>query len=247
MVVDPLILLFLLVTIGSLVTSLTGLGGGTLILAGLLLVYPPELAIPLHSFTQLAANGLRAGIFWNHVRWKIVLAYGSFMLPAAWVGAQVFEHINPSYLKIIVGLFIFLSLIPWKLKVIREPSLKTFSALGFISAFLGVFVGAVGPMVTPFFNRIKTERQGNLSTKSAGQFLLQLSKIIAFSGAGIDFTSIKDHVGVLMISSLIGVGLSIPISKKISDQKFDLFVNILLGVIAAKILFEGITEINILQ
>ena len=244
---NPLILLFFLVTFGSLITSVTGLGGGTLILAGLLLIYPPELALPLHSFTQLAANGLRAGIFWKNVRWKVVFAYASLMLPMAWLAALLFDHINSSFLKVLVGLFIMASIFPWKFRVESEPSLKTFSLIGAVSGFLAIFVGAVGPMVTPFFNRIKIERQGNLSTKSAGQFFLQFSKIIAFSGAaGINFVTIKEHVGILMLGSFIGVGISIPISKKISDQKFEFMVNILLGLIALKVTVEGCRELWLL-
>jgi uncharacterized protein len=242
--VDPLFLLFVLVTGGSLITSLTGLGGGTLILAGLMLIYPPELAIPLHSFTQLAANGLRAGLFWRHVRWKVVLAYGSLILPFAWLAASLFDHVNSSILKIIVGFFMFVSIFPWKFRVEKEPPLSTFSLLGALSGFLGIFVGAVGPMVTPFFNRLKIERQGNLSTKSGGQFVLQLTKIIAFSGAGgINFSPILGHIGILVLGSIIGVGISIPISKKISDQKFDFLVNLLLGLIALKVTVEGIREL----
>ncbi|HXH74404.1 MAG TPA: sulfite exporter TauE/SafE family protein [Bacteriovoracaceae bacterium] len=237
-------LLFLLVTLGSLITSLTGLGGGTLILAGLLLAYPPEVAIPLHSFTQLVANGLRAGIFFKKVNWKVVGAYASLMLPFAWLAAEVFEHVNPSVLKIVVGVFILISIIPWKWKPKDEPHLRTFVMAGAASGFLGVFVGAVGPMVTPFFNRLKMSREGNLSTKSAGQMFLQLSKIIAFSGAaGIDFIALKENIGILVLGSLVGVLISIPIGKKIPDAKFELAVNILLGLISIKVLVEGINEL----
>jgi hypothetical protein len=94
-------------------------------------------------------------------------------------------------------------------------------------------------MVTPFFNRLKIPREGSLSTKSAGQMFLQLSKVIAFSGAGgINFMDLKENVFVLVLGSLVGVGISIPIGRKISDKKFDFFVNILLGVIAIKVLAE---------
>lgn len=238
------LLLFFLVTLGALISSLTGLGGGTLILAGLLLVFPPALAIPLHSFTQLSANALRTGIFFKQVNWKVVGAYALLMLPAAWLGAKIFHLINPSWLKIVVGIFILFSIIPFEFKPKGEPKLRTFVFLGGLSGFLGVFVGAVGPLVMPFFNRIEIERQAMLSTKSAGQAMLQLSKIIAFWGAaGVDFIALKDHVLILVLASLVGVALSIPISRKISDAKFDLILNILLGLIAFKVLYEGITEL----
>jgi uncharacterized membrane protein YfcA len=237
-------LLCLLVTLGSLITSLTGLGGGTLILAGLLLIYPAEIAIPLHSFTQFSANALRTGLFFRHVNWKVVAAYGSLMLPAAWAAAEIFDLINPSALKIMVGIFILVSIIPFRVKPKHEPSFKTFAFIGAISGFLGVFVGAVGPAVVPFFNRLKLPRDGILSTKSAGQMLLQFTKIIAFSGAaGVNFFALKDHIGFLILGTLVGVGISIPIGKKISDEKLDLAVNILLGLISFKILVEGVQEL----
>jgi uncharacterized membrane protein YfcA len=239
-----LVVLFFLVTLGSLVTSLTGLGGGTLILAGLLLVYPPELALPLHSFTQFTANAMRAGLFFRKVSWKTVAAYASLMLPAAWGAALLFDHVNPSYLKIIVGTLILISVIPWKYQMKNEPRLTTFVAAGALSGFLGIFVGSIGPMVTPLFNRLPIGRDGNISTKSAGQMFLQVSKIIAFSGAaGINFVALKDNIGILVSGSIIGVGLSIPIGKKIPDKKFDIAVDIMLGLISLKVLFEGFREI----
>jgi uncharacterized membrane protein YfcA len=237
-------LLFLLVTGGTLLTSLTGLGGGTLVLAGLMLVYPPELAIPLHSFTQLSANGLRSLLFYRAVKWRVVWAYASLILPFAWIGAWLFDYVNPSWLKLIVGSFILFSLIPLKWHRGQEPSLWTFASAGAASGFLGVFVGAVGPMVTPLFNRIKTDRQGNISTKSAGQMLLQLFKVIAFSGAAnVDFLQLKESVAVLVAGTLIGVSLSIPIGKKLSDRKFEFLVNALLALIALKVIYEGAVEL----
>jgi uncharacterized membrane protein YfcA len=237
-------LLFLLVTLGALLTSLTGLGGGTLILAGLLLFFPPEISIPLHSFTQFSANGLRTGLFFKHVNWKVVAAYGLLMLPSTWVAAEIFHLVNPSVLKLIVGVFILVSIIPWKIKPSGEPERKTFVILGALSGFMGVFVGAIGPAVVPFFNRLKLNRDGILSTKSAGQMVLQLSKIIAFTGAaGVNFMAMKDHIGILVSGTLLGVILSIPLSKKISDQRFSVVVNLLLGLISIKVLYEGVREL----
>lgn len=238
------LLLLLLVTLGALVSALTGLGGGTLILAGLLLVFPPELALPLHAFTQLSSNALRTGLFFKEVHWKVVASYALLMIPGAWLGAEIFHHIDSSWLKILVGTFILISIMPLPFKPTHAPSMKTFMGLGGVSGFLGVFMGAVGPMVTPFFNRLKLSRQGMLSTKSAGQSMLQLSKILAFWGAAdIDFLNLKEHVLVLILGTLMGVGISIPISKKISDSKFDLMVNILLGLIAVKVIYEGISNL----
>lgn len=235
------LLLFFLVTFGALLTSLTGLGGGTLILAGLLLVYPPQLAIPLHSFTQLSANGLRTAIFFKKVNWKVVGAYALLMIPFTWGAAKLFDLIDPNWLKIVVGTLILISVLPLPIRPKDEPKLSTFVWLGALSGFLGVFVGAVGPMVVPFFNRLKLSREGMLTTKSAGQMMLQLTKIIAFAGAAeIDFVALKDFVIPLFFGALLGVAISIPIGKKISDAKLNRVVDILLVLIALKVIVEGL-------
>jgi uncharacterized membrane protein YfcA len=238
------ILLFILVTLGSFISSLTGLAGGTLTLAGLLLFFSPSIALPLHSFTQLSSNALRSGLFFKHVDWKTVFFYFLLMIPATWLGATLFHLINPSWLKILVGLLILISLVPWKIKTQTIPSSWIFFCLGGISGFLSVFVGAVGPLVTPFFNRLNLSRQGMLSTKSAGQALLQLSKIFAFWGAAdVNFDLLKENILLLVLATLLGVALSIPISRKISDQRFNLMVNTLLVMISLKVLAEGILEL----
>lgn len=239
-----LVTLFAVVTTGALITSLTGLGGGSLILAVLLLMFPPQLAIPLHTFTQVSANVLRTGISLKSVKWKVVAAYGALMLPATWVAGLLFDLINPSWLKIVVGSFLLISVVPMKWKPRGETRLSTFVFLGAISGFLGVFVGSVGPMVTPFFNRLKIGREGVLTTKSASQMVMQLAKLVAFSGAAqIDFGALKGYVWILVCASLAGVLISLPIGKKISDDKLELAVNVLLGCISLKILFEGVSEL----
>lgn len=235
------ILLFTLVTLGSLITSLTGLGGGTLILAGLLLIYPPEIAIPLHSFTQLSANGLRTGLFFKIVNWRVVGAYVLLMIPFAWLGASLLYLFDNNWLKILVGFFILISVIPFSFRPKGEPKMSTFVTLGAFSGFLSIFVGAVGPMVTPFFNRLKGTRESLNSTKSAGQMMLQLIKILAFSGAGgVDFMSMREFIWPLFLGALVGVGISIPVGKKISDQKLNIAVDFLLVVIALKVIVEGV-------
>jgi uncharacterized membrane protein YfcA len=166
------------------------------------------------------------------------------MRPAAWVAALIFDLLNPSALKILVGFFILASIIPWKLRPHGEPKYKTFALIGALSGFLGVFVGAIGPAVVPFFNRLKLPRDGILSTKSAGQMALQFSKIIAFGGAaGVNFLALKENIGLLILGTLAGVGLSIPLGRKMSDERFNNFVNVLLVLISLKVIVEGIREL----
>jgi uncharacterized membrane protein YfcA len=54
--------------------------------------------------------------------------------------------------------------------------------------------------------------------------------------------SIKS-LAILVFGTLFGVVLSIPLARKISDQKFNFAVNLLLAFISVKVLFEGVREL----
>ncbi len=235
-----LIPLFLIVFTGSFITGLSGFGGGSIVLAGMMFIYPPDIALPLHSLTQVFANGNRILFFFRQISWKIVFFYSLLMFPASWFGGYIFDLMNPHVLKMLVGFFIIISLLPIKFRFIKEPKMTTFTILGAVSGFLGVFVGAIGPLVTPFFNQIKTTREGNLSTKSAGQFILQIAKLSAFTGlTGFSFSSSSISLPVIIISSILGMFASHLISKKMSDEIFEKIINFLLFLSGSKIFIEG--------
>ena len=237
-------LLLLIVIFGSLISSLTGLGGGSFILASLLLYFPPSLALPLHSFTQLIINILRSGLFFKSVLWNVVGFFSLLMLPGAWLAGKIFDQINPGFLKVIVGSLILISILPIQYAPRMVPGKKTFLFMGFFSGFVSMFIGTTGPMVMPFFNRLELSREEMLSTKSAGQSVLQLSKLISFWGAtSIDFDPIDQDIPIILLSVLAGVLLSIPLGRKIPDPKFNMIINVMLMIIASKTLFVGINEI----
>ena len=58
---DPLIALALvfLSLVTSAITATFGIGGGSLMIAALLLVMPPAVAIPVHGLVQLGSNAGR--------------------------------------------------------------------------------------------------------------------------------------------------------------------------------------------
>lgn len=234
-------LLFLIVMVGSLVTGLSGFGGGSIVLAGMMIIYPPELAIPLHAITQVFANGNRVIFFFKHILWKTVLFYSILMFPASLLGAYLFDHFNSDFLKILVGTFILISILPLKFEFIDIPRNHVFVILGALSGFLSVFVGAIGPLVTPFFNRLPTTRTGNLSTKSAGQLFLQFAKLTAFTGiSNFSFEGKWGSTLIILTGSVLGVFISHMLSKKISDEIFNKVINLLLTLTAIKIIYEGI-------
>lgn len=237
------ILLFVVATFGAAISALTGLGGGSIVLALLLMFYPPLEALALHSFTQLTSNFLRGFLYWREISWPVVGRYALLLIPGAFIAGQLMGMIEASYLEILIGVMILVSIyLPLPAKF-QKLNLNVFIPLGFISGFLGMMIGAVGPFVAPFFQRVGLKRQPQLATKSMAQMSLQLSRIIAFGGMSeIQFGPIKDEILLLIVAVIVGVGISVPLSEKLSDKWFDRIVNGLLTIIALKTVISGIMK-----
>jgi len=78
-----LALLFVVTVIGSLISGLTGMAGGAVILGSLMFFFPAPDALALHGLIQALSNGLRSVVWWRSVHWGVVWRYGCLLLPGA--------------------------------------------------------------------------------------------------------------------------------------------------------------------
>ena len=70
----------------SAITAVSGLGGGIILLAVMLLVLDPLVAIPLHAAIQLASNSTRTLRLRDEVEWPYAIRFAVPLLPAAILG-----------------------------------------------------------------------------------------------------------------------------------------------------------------
>ncbi len=72
--------------LAAIIGGATGLGGGTLLLAVIMLLVRTEDVIPLHAALQLISNGTRITIFWKNINWKITGYFLVGVLPGVLIG-----------------------------------------------------------------------------------------------------------------------------------------------------------------
>lgn len=65
--------------ITSAMTAVVGAGGGTALIAIMLLFLPPASAIPVHGAVQLASNTMRVWLLWPHLAWPIIVRFALLM------------------------------------------------------------------------------------------------------------------------------------------------------------------------
>ena len=158
------IILIIAALITSSISAVIGMGGG-IILLGIMAILIPEgyMVIALHGIIQLFSNGTRTFVFRQHLKKNLISEY----LFGALIGLglsviivyalmQYYEvdsanQIKFDYLKPIIGLYILWYLYLKGTK--KEQKNKLFIIVGFISGLVSIFIGAVGPLIAPFFLR----------------------------------------------------------------------------------------------
>tara|TARA_B100000676_G_scaffold28994_1_gene26995 strand:+ start:774 stop:1088 length:315 start_codon:yes stop_codon:yes gene_type:complete len=88
-----------------------GAGGGTALIAIMLQIMHPSIAIPIHGIQQLSSNTTRVILFWKQMSWSIILRFSLLMPIGVWMGLKVFQGLPVEIIQILIGSFILFSLV----------------------------------------------------------------------------------------------------------------------------------------
>ena len=244
---------FILITAAlftSTLSAMIGMGGG-IVLLGLMAILMPQgyLVIALHGMIQLIGNGTRAFIFKDAIKKNIIsnYFYGS-LIGLSLSGLIVFflihsfdvetaNEISFDYLKPLIGTYIL-----WFLYLRKKQSAKLFNffSVGIIGGLTSIFIGAVGPLIAPFFLSDKLTKENIIANKAACQIITHLGKIPLF----IYFFDLSyfDHA-ILLIPLMLSVYIGTHLGKKllgyIPERTFKMIFKISLTIIAIKLIFDA--------
>lgn len=112
---------------------------------------------------------------------------------------------------------------------------RRFLPLGAVAGFLNVTIGAVGPLIAPFFLNLGLRRQALVGTKAACQTLGHLVKLAIFGGAGFAF---HEHWPLLVCACLCvlaGTWLGSRLLERASESLFIALYRGVLTVIALRL------------
>ena len=140
-------------------------------------------------------------------------------------------------------IFILALIVLPKSKKETKTSYFLFLPIGFVSGLIGIFFGAIGPFIAPFFIRKDIVKEELVATKAACQSISHLIKIILFGFIGINILKIWQVFlilsGIVVLGTLIGKKLL----NKLSDELFKRIFKVLLGLIALKIIITQIIKL----
>jgi len=220
----------------SMLSAIVGMAGGIILLSSMLLFVDPLVAVPIHAVLQLASNGSRSLVQRKHVRWDLFWRYAILLLPAGYLVYMFARDIQPDVLKGLIGVFVLVA--TWKKRWLTfgvvpraEHARRTFFILGGVAGGLNVIVGAIGPLIAPFFLGIGLERQAVIGTKAICQMAGHIAKIIIFGAVGFAFWKYLGFYALSIPLVFAGTWVGSRILDKVNETVFTwLFKSALTGI-----------------
>jgi uncharacterized protein len=233
------IFMFSLSLFTAVISAATGMGGGVVFLVGINSFLPLTSSIPIHGLIQLKNNALRVFALRAHLNYSICIPFFFGCLGGVLLVTQLAKSMDNK----LVPSILILTLVLYSLfKPKKMPQLKianwAFLPLGFITGFLGIVVGAVDPILSPFFLRDDFSRHQIIANKSFFQVLVHLAKIPVFLYLGFNYVEHWKLILVLVAGGVLGTYLGIRLLDRISQRVFIRTFRSILFLVAIKLAYN---------
>lgn len=230
----------------TMLTVMAGAGGGVLLLALMLLLVPPSVAIPAHGFVQLAANVTRSWLFRRQLSWPVIWRFGLLLPVGSAIGLMVFQGLPEELIKMLIGLFVLLTLISGYLPTLRERAMPVamFIPIGFVTGILNMIVGVIGPVLAALAVRSGLKKEAVVGTLGVFGVFGNLVKIVGFSFAGFHFSKFWPLFVLMIPAAIAGMQIGRRLLWRFSEQAFKNLLQVVLVVMALKlILYDGLAAL----
>ncbi|WP_299155602.1 sulfite exporter TauE/SafE family protein [uncultured Christiangramia sp.] len=203
---NPLILL-LAGIVAFIISTISG-GGGALVLVPFLtfLIGTPQTP-PVLNLGTFIGRPARLIIFWKHINWQVFRFYVPPALLGALLAGWFFTRINAGWLQILVGIFLISTVFQYRFgKKERSFPVKLwyFIPLGFIVSILGTVIGALGPVLNPFYLNLGLDKEELIATKTANSFFLGIAQIGSYTFFGLLYTELWIYGIALGLGAVLG-------------------------------------------
>jgi uncharacterized membrane protein YfcA len=185
---------------------------------------PVPVAMVFHGVIQIAANGWRAWLWRQHIRWRVVLEFGLGSVASLLVFSFFRFVPDKALVLLMVGLTPFIALsVPRGIAPDVERGGHALLA-GAIGGAMQLVAGITGPLLDIFYVRTGMPRQVNVATKAAAQVLGHLTKV-AYFGVLVSSPAGRDFEQWLVMAyaacfAVLGTTLSRSVLDRLSDRQF---------------------------
>lgn len=224
----------------SAISATFGIGGGVAMLAVLLNLAPPAIAIPVHGVIQFGSNAGRAVIMRKNVMFDIVPWFVIGTVAGVLVASLIFFSLPKALLQTVLAAFILWSVWApkWRAAAISNRSYVGVGALG---SFCTMFLGATGPMLAAFLSPERYGRDKTVATHATCMTLQHLLKVLAFVGLlGFALLPWLGVITLMIIGGFAGTVLGRHLLNKIDEHYFKIAFKIVLSLLALRLLWGAL-------
>ena len=187
---------------------------------------------------QLGSNSGRAILTWHHIDWKVIAAFAPGVLAGAGLGAWLLVDLPAHLWQLSIALFVlYLCWGPGLPKASFGP-FGVFIASA-ITSFVSLFVGATGPLVAAFIKQIHTDRFRTVATFGTAMTLQHAPKALVFGVAGFVFSEWLLFILVMIACGFAGTWLGLHLLKSIDNRWFHTAFNLVLTLLAFRLLWQA--------
>lgn len=125
----------------------------------------------------------------------------------AWIAGWFFTRVEASWLQILVGLFLISTVFQYRFgKKERSFPVKLwyFIPLGFIVSVLGTIIGALGPILNPFYLNLGLDKEELIATKTVNSFFLGIAQIGSYTFFGLLYRELWIYGIALGLGAIVG-------------------------------------------
>lgn len=224
--------------VGSTVGGVAGFGTGVIMIPAIALVVGIKATVPVLTVGMLFGNGARVWFSRREIEWRVVAAFLLGAVPMTIVGATLYTRIDSAWLSRILGSFMILAvpLRRWLQHSGITVHLRHFPLIGAGFGFLSAIVGAVGPLMTPFFLSHGLRKGRYLATDALCTVGAYVTRGIMFRRADLlpgPLVLTGLYIGVIMIG---GAWLGRRLIDRISEKTFLRILEALLVVFGLRLL-----------
>jgi len=244
---DPWIMgwLFLLGMIAFIFSTLAG-GGGALLLLPLVNAFlGTQYTAPVVNLGNFIGRPSRLVLYWKHIRWRICAYYAIPAIAGAWLGAWWFGGMRVSALQLLIGVFLVSTLFQFRFgKRERSFGMKAswFAPLGFIISLLGTMVGAIGPVLNPFYLNAGLEKESLIATKTANSFFMGLAQLGGYAFFGLLEGSYWGYGIVLGAGAIFGNIIGKKMLGRISSEGFRILLLVFMVLSGCMLIYTALNS-----
>jgi uncharacterized membrane protein YfcA len=224
----------------SALTGIVGMGGGLLLLLVMSAYLPFAVLIPVHGINQLVTHFSRASVSLPEIDYRLAARFAVGAILGAAVGTEFVPSVSEEMFKLALGAFVIVCLIQPKLKLkLKFETLYKWPVIGALTSFCGLFVGATGVLIAPFFLNEKLNKEQLVATKAACQVFIHSAKVVAFFILGFALGPYLLLIILMCLTSTIGSIFAKRALSKIPEKQFYILLQIIIIILAVRLIFIG--------